>query len=138
MKSAFAQILTASLPTLTMKDLLAISPKLCKDMIDYLRTHHIPTITANITTMPYAPESVCIKYFTLLYKVIVILNGSHEELVLLDEELEVVVIHEDILKKCEVPVNLGIHMQMQTANGVTQLMPRCMEMLKIEVAGIRT
>lgn len=136
-KSAFAQILAALLPILTVKNLLAISPEVYKGMVKYLCTHHIPAITTNLAIKNQPPRPVHIEYSTLLCKIKVRLNGTHKEFVLLDEGSEVVMIHEDVLTKCEAPINLGIYIHMQIVIRATQLMLRCMEKLEIEVARIR-
>ncbi|KAG2086954.1 uncharacterized protein F5147DRAFT_559449, partial [Suillus discolor] len=57
---------------------------------------------------------------------------------LLDEGSEIVVIREDIWRKTNAPWNQEIHMRMQTANGGAQEMGRCIEMLEIDVDGIKT
>ncbi|KAG2065137.1 hypothetical protein BDR04DRAFT_977441, partial [Suillus decipiens] len=68
----------------------------------------------------------------------VTLNGVHSELGLLDEGSEIVVIREDIWKKTNAPRNQQICMRMQTANGGAQEMGGCVEMLEIDVAGIKS
>jgi hypothetical protein len=66
------------------------------------------------------------------------INGVHPELGLLDEGSEIVVIREDIWKKTKAPINKEAPMRMQTANGGSQEMAGCVEMLEIEVEGIKT
>ncbi|EIW84689.1 hypothetical protein CONPUDRAFT_34772, partial [Coniophora puteana RWD-64-598 SS2] len=68
----------------------------------------------------------------------VTLNGSHEEHALLDEGSEIVVIRQDIWQKLGLPANKERTMIMQTANGTTQEMAGCAEMLEIDVGGIKT
>ncbi|KAJ8582376.1 hypothetical protein M405DRAFT_750358, partial [Rhizopogon salebrosus TDB-379] len=68
----------------------------------------------------------------------VTLNGTHSELGLLDEGSEIVVIHEDAWRKTNAPRNEQIRMRMQTANGGSQDMGGCVEMLEIDVDGIKT
>ncbi|OAX30861.1 hypothetical protein K503DRAFT_704715 [Rhizopogon vinicolor AM-OR11-026] len=68
-----------------------------------------------------------------------VLNSIHEEVGLLDEGSELVVIHKDVWKKMRAPINKdGICMCMQTANGSSQDMSGCLEMLEIDVDGIKT
>ncbi|KAG2086156.1 uncharacterized protein F5147DRAFT_542134, partial [Suillus discolor] len=71
-------------------------------------------------------------------EICVTLNGVHSELGLLDKGSEIVVIREDIWKKTKAPINKEVRMRMQTANGGSQEMAGCIEMLEIEVEGIRT
>ncbi|KAG2063734.1 hypothetical protein BDR04DRAFT_1186167 [Suillus decipiens] len=66
------------------------------------------------------------------------LNGIHGEMALLDEGSELVVIQEDVWKKTRAPINKNIHMRMQTANRGSQDMSGCLEMLKIDIDGIKT
>jgi hypothetical protein len=66
------------------------------------------------------------------------INGTHPELGLLDEGSEIVVIREDIWKKIQVPINTKARMCMQTANGGSQEMAGCVEMLEIDVEGIKS
>ncbi|KAG2052221.1 hypothetical protein BDR06DRAFT_857688, partial [Suillus hirtellus] len=68
----------------------------------------------------------------------VTLNGVHSELGLLDKGSEIVIIREDIWRKTNAPRNQGIRMRMQTANGGAQEMGGCVEMLEIDVNGIKT
>jgi len=57
---------------------------------------------------------------------------------LLNEGLEIVVICEDVWEKTNAPLNEWIRMCMQTANGGLQDMKGCLEMLEINVAGMKT
>ncbi|KIK32844.1 hypothetical protein CY34DRAFT_50472, partial [Suillus luteus UH-Slu-Lm8-n1] len=68
----------------------------------------------------------------------VTLNGTHSELGLLDEGSEIVVIQEDVWKETKAPMNASVRMRMQTANGGSQDMKGCIEMLEIDVEGIKT
>ncbi|KAG2054233.1 hypothetical protein BDR06DRAFT_846527, partial [Suillus hirtellus] len=67
----------------------------------------------------------------------VTLNRVHSELGLLGEGSEIIVIREDIWRKTNAPWNQGIHMRMQTANGGAQEMGGYVEMLEINVEGIK-
>ncbi|KAG2055735.1 hypothetical protein BDR06DRAFT_881581, partial [Suillus hirtellus] len=73
-----------------------------------------------------------------LREICVTLNGTHSELVLLDEGSEIVVIRQDVWQKTNAPINQDVRMRMQTANGGSQEMARCLEMLEIDVEGIKT
>ncbi|KAG2069209.1 hypothetical protein BDR04DRAFT_992891, partial [Suillus decipiens] len=73
-----------------------------------------------------------------LRELCVTLNGVHSELGLLDEGSEIVIIREDIWRKTNVPWNQQICMRMQTANGGAKDMGGCIEMLEIDVEGIKT
>ncbi|KAG2066410.1 hypothetical protein BDR04DRAFT_990660, partial [Suillus decipiens] len=73
-----------------------------------------------------------------LRKLKVMLNGIHGEMALLDEGSELVVIQEDVWKKTRAPINKNICMRMQTANRGSQDMSGCLEMLKIDINGIKT
>ncbi|KAG1819623.1 uncharacterized protein BJ212DRAFT_1267955 [Suillus subaureus] len=79
-----------------------------------------------------------VEHATPLRELQVSLNGTHSELALLDEGSEIVVIQEDVWKKMNAPINCNIHMCMQTANGSSQEMAGCLEMLEIEVEGIKS
>ena len=115
------------MPSITVSDLLAISPNLRREVVEFSRTHHIPTsISAPATADVCAIAPVHIKYSTPLREMKVTLNGVHEELALLDEGSEIVVIQEDIWHKSQAAINPHIRMCMKTANRGTQDMPGCM------------
>ncbi|KAG2739334.1 hypothetical protein P692DRAFT_20682473, partial [Suillus brevipes Sb2] len=73
-----------------------------------------------------------------LREIRVTLNGSHSELALLDKGSEIVVIRQDVWQKTNAPINQDVWMRMQTANGGSQEMAGCLEMLEIDVEGIKT
>jgi hypothetical protein len=73
-----------------------------------------------------------------LREICVTLNGVHPELGLLNEGSEIVVIRKDIWEKTKAPINREIRMRMQTANRGLQEMAGCVEMLEIDVEGIKT
>ena len=127
------------MPSITVSDLLAISPDLHREVVEFSHTHRIPTsISAPATADVCAIAPVHIEYLTPLREMKVTLNGVHEELALLDEGSEIVVIRKDIWHKSQAAINPHIRMRMKTANGGTQDMPGCMEMLEIVVDGIKT
>lgn len=136
----YRDILNTVVPHLTIADLLAVSPELRKEAVEHCRTHQVPTVTTsfstNVTTSPAPPAQI--EHATPLREICVTLNGTHSELGLLDEGSEIVVIREDIWKKTNAPINKNVRMRMQTANGSSQEMAGCLEMLEIEVEGIKT
>jgi hypothetical protein len=92
--------------------------------------HYPPTDTFKL------PPQV--EHATPLRELRVTLNGVYSELGLLDEGSEIVVIREDAWRKTNAPRNEQIHMRMQTANGGSQEMGGCVEMLEIDIEGIKT
>ena len=136
-KEMFGKILEVIIPSITVGDLLAISPDLRKEAVDYTCTHRIPAITAtNKLSAAIAPPHI--EYSTPLCELKVTLNGVHEELALLDDGSEIVVICEDIWKASQAKINSQVRMHMQTANGGIQEMPGCIEMLEVDVEGMKT
>ena len=121
-KQMLTRLLDAIVPSIAVSDLLAISPDLRREVVEFSRTHCIPT---SISAPAIAP--VHIKYLTPLREMKVTLNGVHEELALLDEGSEIVIIREDIWHKSQAAINPHIRMHMKTANGGTQDMPGCVE-----------
>ncbi|OAX31889.1 hypothetical protein K503DRAFT_702977, partial [Rhizopogon vinicolor AM-OR11-026] len=79
-----------------------------------------------------------VEHATPLRELKVMLNGIHAEMGLLDEGSELVVIREDVWRKTQAPINKDIRMRMQTPNGSSQDMSGCLEMLEIDVDGIKT
>ena len=45
-KEMFSKILEVIVPSITVGDLLAISPDLWKEAVEYTHTHHVPALTA--------------------------------------------------------------------------------------------
>ncbi|KAG3229865.1 hypothetical protein P692DRAFT_201702006, partial [Suillus brevipes Sb2] len=125
-------------PNLTVADLLAISPELRRETIEHCRTQRIPTPTSVVSASLTNSTPPHIEHATPLRELKVTLNGIHAELGLLDEGSEIVVIREDIWRKTQAPRNEQIRMRMQTANGGAQDMGGCVEMLEIDVEGIKT
>ncbi|KAG2050219.1 hypothetical protein BDR06DRAFT_892195, partial [Suillus hirtellus] len=128
-------------PHITVTDLLAISPELRKEAVDHCRTHRVPTPTTALSTNTITSNSTSppqVEHATPLREIHVTLNGVHSELGLLDEGSEIIIIREDIWKKTKAPINKEVRMRMQMANGGSQEMAGCVEMLEIEVEGVRT
>lgn len=138
MKATLAHVLDTTILGLTVQDLLAISPDLRKEAIEYSCTYCMPVSVLNVTARTHPLNPVLVKYSMLLHEILVKLNDTHEDFTLLDEGLEVVVIREDMWLQCKVSINLNCYMHMQTMNRGTQLMPGYIEMLEIEVTGIKT
>lgn len=135
----FKGILEMTVPHLTVADLLAISPKLRKEAVDHCHMHRVPvpaTALLAISLSPTVPP-LQVKHATPLRELCVTLNGVHLKLALLDEGSEIVVMRVDIWRKTHTSRNLQIHMRMQTMNGGAQEMGGCVEMLEIEVEGIK-
>ena len=134
-KQTFSKILNIIVPSITVGDLLAISPDIQKEAVDYARMQRIPSFAATNEL------SICpplIEYSTPLHELKVTVNGVHEEIALLDDGSEIVVIREDIWKASQVVTNSNIKLRMQTVNGGIQHMPSCLEMLEIDVNGLKT
>lgn len=136
----YKSILDIMVPHVTVSDLLAISPELRKEAVEHCRTHRVPAPTTAVSTNALASTipPLQIEHATPLRELRVLLNGVHSELALLDEGSEIVVIREDIWRKTNAPRNQQIRMKMQTANGGAQEMGGCVEMLEIEVEGIKS
>ncbi|KAG2050286.1 hypothetical protein BDR06DRAFT_892152, partial [Suillus hirtellus] len=119
-------------------DLLTVSPDLRREAVEHCRTHWVstPSSTTTLTTTASVPPPQ-IEHATPLRELKVMLNGVHKEMALLDEGSELVVIREDVWKKTQAPINKNICMRMQTANGSSQDMAGCLEMLEIDVDGIK-
>ena len=137
-KQTFARILNAIVLSITIGDLLAISPDLRREAVDYARTHRIPAFAASneFSTTAIAPPHI--EYSTPLHELRITLNIIHEELGLLDDGSEIVVICEDIWKASQAKINSQVRMRMQMANRGVQEMPGCIEMLEIDVEGLKT
>jgi hypothetical protein len=137
----YQQILNMVVPSVTVADLLGISTDLRKEAVEHCRAQRIPAPSAlsahaATTDTPMPPPQV--EHATPLRELRVTLNGVHSELGLLDEGSEIVVIREDAWRKTNAPRNEQIHMRMQTANGGSQDMGGCVEMLEIDIEGIKT
>jgi hypothetical protein len=134
----FQGILETTIPHIMVADLLAISPELRKEAVKHCHTHRVPTTVSstNILT-PDNAQPLLVELATPLREIPVMINGVHPELGLLDEGSEIIVIQEDIWKKTKAPINKEARMRMQTANGGSQEMAGCVEMLEIEVEGIK-
>jgi len=113
-KQTFSKILDVIVPSITVGDLLAISPDLRKEAVDYAKTHCIPSFAATNEISAISPPHV--EYSTPLCELKVTVNGVHEELALLDDGSEIVVIREDIWKASQAKINSNVKMHMQTAH----------------------
>ncbi|KAG0701247.1 hypothetical protein DFH29DRAFT_1000435 [Suillus ampliporus] len=138
----FESILNTTIPQLTISDLLSISPKLCKEVVEHSCMHQVPSAPSPVVKMLTAAYSaqppVQVKHATPLCKLQVTINSTYTDLALLDEGSEIVVIREDVWKKTQAPINTNARMWMQMANGGSQEMAGCLEMLEIDIEGIKT
>ena len=73
-----------------------------------------------------------------LHKLKVIANGKKEEPGLLDGGSEIVLIREDLWKEVGASVNVKRKMMMEAVNGSTSELLGCVEMLEIDVEGLKT
>ncbi|KAG2336474.1 hypothetical protein BDR05DRAFT_896667, partial [Suillus weaverae] len=123
-------------------DLLSISPELRREAVEHSRTQRVPALTSPSAKALVATAStppLQIEHATPLREIRVTLNGTHLELALLDEGSEIVIIRQDVWQKTNAPINQDVRrMRMQTANGGSQEMAGCLEMLEIGVEGIKT
>ena len=78
------------------------------------------------------------KYTEPLWELRVVVNGKKEELGLLDGGLEIVLIREDLWEEVRASVNVKKRMMMEAANGSTSELLGCVEMLEIDVEGLKT
>ncbi|KAH7922153.1 hypothetical protein BV22DRAFT_977184, partial [Leucogyrophana mollusca] len=72
-----------------------------------------------------------------LREIEVLVNRVKTELGLLDEGSEIVVIREDAWRESQAAINECMRMMMQTANGAFQETKGCLEMLEIDVDGLK-
>ncbi|KAG1811602.1 hypothetical protein EV424DRAFT_1349620 [Suillus variegatus] len=122
-RRVFKSVLEMMVPNLTISDLLAISPDLRKEAVEYCKVQRVPTPRVSLTTnVVTTPAPLQIEHTVPLRELCVTLNGVHSELGLLDEGSEIIVIREDVWRKTNAPRNQGIRMRMQTANGGAQEM----------------
>jgi len=135
----YQNMLSPIVPNIMVTDLLAVSPDLKREAVEHCCMHWVSThssTTTLATTVSVPPPQI--EHATPLCELKVMLNGVHTEMALLDEGLELVVIQEGVWKKTQAPINKNICMRMQTANGSSQDMAGCLEMLEIDVDGIKT
>jgi hypothetical protein len=133
-KQILQNVLDLVIPSITVSDLLTISPELQKEAVDHCRTQCVPIPSINLSTNVSVPTiqrgtPVEIEHTMPLREICVMLNRVHPELGLLDEGSEIVMIQEDIWRKTNAPRNQQTHMRMQTANGEAQEMGGCIQML---------
>ena len=136
----YQNVLNTAVPNVTISDLLAISPDLRREAVDHCRVHRTATLssTSDALSAAISVPPPLVEHATPLRELKVTLNGIHTEMGLLDEGSELVVIREDVWKQTQAPINKDIRMRMQTANGSSQDMSGCLEMLEIDVDGIKT
>lgn len=103
-------ILDMPVGSTTVRDLLAVSPDLQKEIGEYMHTYRVP-IASTMATMTVTPP-VPIEYSMPLRELKVMINGTQEEIALLDEGSEIVVIREDIWRKMNTFINPAIKLKM--------------------------
>ena len=122
-------------------DLMSISPELCKEPMEYCKTQQV-LVVKSPELLPSALVSALIRLFQVefakpLQELKVIVNGKKEELALLDGGSEIVLIREDLWKEVGASVNVKRRIMMEAANGLTSELPGCVEMLEIDVEGLK-
>jgi len=129
------KILDVEVPNIRVRDLLALSGDLRREMVDQTRTQNkVPAVGAALVTLPEMP----VEFATPLREVEVVVMGRHRELGLLDERSEIVIVREDLCKKLGLEVNKKRKMTIQTANERKEEMQGCVEYLELEVGGVKT
>jgi len=129
------KILDVKVPNIRIRDLLALSGDLRREIIDQTCTQNkVPAVGAALVTLPEIP----VEFATPLREVEVMVMGRRRELGLLDEGSEIVIVQEDLCKELGLEVNKKRKMTMQTANGGKEEMQGCMEYLELEVGEVKT
>jgi hypothetical protein len=101
--------------------------------------HQVPATTAALSSETVASLApIQVEHATPLHEISVTLNSVHSELGLLNKGSEIIIIREDIWRKTEAPINQEACMKMKMANRTSQEMAGCIEMLEIDVEGIKT
>ena len=136
------KILDSLVSGIIVADLMSISPKLRKETMEYCKTQRVP-VAESPELSPSALVSALIRPFQVefaepLHELKVIVNGKKEEPGLLDGGSEIVLIREDLWKEVGASVNVKRKMMMEAANGSTSELPGCVEMLEINVEGLKT
>ena len=122
-------------PNVRVCDLLALSGKLRKEMVDQTHTQNkVPAVGAALVTLPEMP----VEFVTPLREIEVVVTGRHREMGLLDEGSEIVIVREDLCKELGLEVSKKRRMTMQTANREKEEMQGCVEYLKLEIGGVKT
>lgn len=132
------KMLDVVIPNITACDLLAISPKLRRDVVKHNKTHCIPTAAINPPTAAVsANTTVSVDYATPLRELEVLVNGVKFKKGLLDEGSEIVVIQKDFLEELGADVNRMLGIVMEMANGSSELVKGCVKMLEISIGNIK-
>ena len=121
---------------------ISISPKLHRETMDYCKTQRV-LVTASPELSPSALILALMRPFQVEYaeplrELRVVVNGKKEEPRLLDGGSEIVLIREDLWKEVGASANVKKRMMMEAENGSTSELPRCVEMLEIDVEGLKT
>ena len=136
------KILDSLVSGITVADLMSISPELHKETMEYCKTQQVPVVELPELS-PSALVSALIRLFQVefaepLRKLKVIVNGKKEQPGLLNGGSEIVLIREDLWKEVGASVNVKRKMMMEAANRSTSELPGCVEMLEIDVEGLKT
>ena len=129
------KILDVEVPNIQVRDLLALSRDLRREMVDQICIQNkVLAVRATLVTLPEMP----VEFVTPLQEVEVVVMGRCYELGLLDEGSEIVIVREDLCKELGLEVNKKRRMTMQTANGKKKKMQGCIEYLELEVREVKT
>jgi len=129
------RILNVEVPNVRVRDLLALSGELRREMVDQTGTQNkVPAVGAALVTLP----EMLVEFATPLREIKVVVMGRRREMGLLDEGSEIVIVQEDLCKELGLEVNKKRRMTMQTANGGKEEMQGCVEYLELEVGGVKT
>jgi len=128
-------MLEVEVPNIRIRDLLALSGDLRREMVDQTRTQNrMPVVGATLATM----SRTLLEFATPLREVVVVVMGRQRELGLLNEGSEIVIVREDLCDELGLEVNRKRRMTMQTANGGKEELQGCVEYLELEVGGVKT
>jgi len=128
-------MLEVEVPNIRIRDLLALSGDLQREMVDQTRTQNrMPAVGATLATIPGTP----LEFTTLLREVEVVVMERQRELGLLDEGSEIVIVQEDLCDELGLEVNRKRRMMIQTANGGKKKLQGCVEYLELEVGEVKT
>ena len=102
-------MLEVEVPNIRIRDLLALSGDLQREMVDQTRTQNrMPVVGATLATMP----RTLLEFATPLREVVVVVMGRQRELGLLNEGSEIVIVREDLCDELGLKVNRKRRMMM--------------------------
>lgn len=136
------KMLDVVIPNITARDLLAVSPELSREVVVHKKTYRVPTTSIASDAPPHTAVSVnaaiAVDHETPLRELEVRVNGVKTEMGLLDEGSEIVVIRKDFLEELGARANERLGIMMETANGSSEAVNGCVEMLEIRVGDVRS